>query len=134
MIQSAGILLYRFRREILEVFLVHPGGPFWKHKDLGSWSIPKGEHTDEEEPLKAALREFKEETGFEPNGDFKALQPVRLKSGKKVSAWAVAGDCDPEMIQSNTFEMEWPPKSGKLQHFPEVDRGGWFDRLNRACR
>jgi predicted NUDIX family NTP pyrophosphohydrolase len=125
-IHSAGLLLYRIRDGILEVFLVHPGGPFWEKKDLGVWSIPKGEIDEGEDPLEAARREFKEETGFWPEGIFRELAPVRQRSGKIVHAWAVQGDCDPAAVRSNTFTMEWPPRSGTQQEFPEVDRGGWF--------
>lgn len=122
---SAGILLYR-RRDELEVFLVHPGGPFWAKKDLGAWSLPKGELNGDEAPLAAARREFTEETGFVVDGEFRALRPLRQPSGKTILAWAVEGDCDPAELRSNTFSMEWPPKSGKQQEFPEVDRGAWF--------
>ena len=122
---SAGLLLYR-RQPELEVFLVHPGGPFWAKKDLGAWSIPKGEIGEGEEPLAAAVREFTEETGFTVDGDFQALSPLRQKSGKTVRAWAVEADCDPALLRSNLFSMEWPPRSGKQQEFPEVDRGAWF--------
>jgi predicted NUDIX family NTP pyrophosphohydrolase len=125
--QSAGILLYRFKHSRPEVFLVHPGGPFFRNKDDGSWSIPKGEFTDEEEALTAAKREFAEETGAVIDGNFIELKPIFQKSGKKVFAWAVEGDMDHETIVSNTFEMEWPPKSGKKQAFPEVDKAAWFD-------
>jgi predicted NUDIX family NTP pyrophosphohydrolase len=124
--QSAGILLYKLTNRQLQVFLVHPGGPFFRNKDDGAWSIPKGEYLDGEEPLTAAQREFKEETGQPINGSFVKLQPVKQKSGKIVHAWAVEGDIDHENIISNVFEMEWPPKSGKLTSFPEVDRAGWF--------
>jgi predicted NUDIX family NTP pyrophosphohydrolase len=123
--RSAGVLLYR-RREELEVFLVHPGGPFWAKKDLGAWSLPKGEIGEDEDPLAAARREFTEETGFPLDGEFRPLQPVKMSSGKVVLAWAVEGDCDPDALRSNAFSMEWPPKSGRQQEFPEVDRGGWF--------
>jgi predicted NUDIX family NTP pyrophosphohydrolase len=123
---SAGLLLYRFRDGNLEVFLVHPGGPFWAKKDLGVWSIPKGEMDEGEELLDAARREFEEETGFRPEGIFRELTPVRQRSGKIVHAWAVEGDCDPTAIRSNTFTLEWPPRSGRMQEIPEVDRGGWF--------
>ena len=123
---SAGILLYRRRNDALEVFLVHPGGPFWAKKDLGAWSLPKGEIEEGEEPLAAAKREFAEETGFEVEGEFRALAPLRQKSGKTVMAWAVEGDCDPAQLRSSMFEMEWPPRSGKRAEFPEVDRGAWF--------
>lgn len=111
---------------MLQVFLVHPGGPFFKNKDAGVWSIPKGEFLDDEEPLAAAKREFFEETGQHADGNFIALDSVTLKSGKIVYAWAVEGDINHETIYSNTFEMEWPPKSGKKQLFPEIDRAGWF--------
>jgi len=123
---SAGILLYRRRGATLEVFLVHPGGPFWAKKDLGAWSLPKGELAEGEDPLEAARRELAEETGFVVDGDFRELQPLRQPSGKTILAWAVEGDCDPEQVRSNTFEMEWPPKSGQRQSFPEVDRAAWF--------
>lgn len=123
---SAGILLYRRRGDALEVFLVHPGGPFWAKKDLGAWSLPKGEFEAGEDPLEAAKREFTEETGFPIDGEFRPLQPLRQPSGKTIYAWAVEGDCDPAELRSNTFEMEWPPKSGKRAAFPEVDRAEWF--------
>jgi predicted NUDIX family NTP pyrophosphohydrolase len=124
--QSAGILLFRENKAGLEVFLVHPGGPFWKNKDEGVWSIPKGELNEHEESLPAAIREFFEEMGVLLSGEFIPLNPVRLKSGKKVFAWALEKDIDAENILSNNFEIEWPPKSGKMQSFPEVDRGEWF--------
>lgn len=123
--KSAGIVLYKTAGKHLEIFLVHPGGPFWKNKDLGAWSIPKGEFNDEE-PLEAAIREFKEETGHEINGAFVALTPVKQKSGKWVYGFALEKYIDPESITSNTFDMEWPPKSGKLKSFPEIDRAAWF--------
>lgn len=122
---SAGILLYRHRDE-LEVFLVHPGGPFWAKKDLGAWSLPKGEVQEGEDPLAAALREFGEETGFAVDGELRPLRPLRQSSGKTIVAWAVEGDCDPAKLRSGLFSMEWPPRSGKRQEFPEVDRGAWF--------
>ena len=122
--QSAGILLYRWSNG-LEVFLIHPGGPFFVGKDAGAWSVPKGEYSDED-PLMAAIREFKEETGQDVTGEFIPLAAIKQKSGKVVLAWAVEGDMDPEIIVSNTFEMIWPPKSQKLQSFPEVDRASWF--------
>jgi predicted NUDIX family NTP pyrophosphohydrolase len=125
--QSAGILLYRKTDNQLQVFLVHPGGPFFKNKDDGAWSIPKGEFLDEEDALTAAKREFLEETGQSVDGNFIPLKPVTLKSGKKVFAWALEGDINHETIVSNLFEIEWPPKSGKKQFFPEVDRAAWFD-------
>jgi len=123
---SAGILLYRFRGGIPEVFLVHPGGPFWKKKDLGAWSIPKGESEEGIDALATARREFHEETGSEVNGEFVPLAALKQPSGKIVCAWAVRGDIDPASIRSNTFAVEWPPRSGKQQSFPEVDRGEWF--------
>jgi predicted NUDIX family NTP pyrophosphohydrolase len=125
--QSAGILLYRKINQQLQIFLVHPGGPFFKNKDAGAWSIPKGEFLEDENPLAAAKREFQEETGQAIEGDFVLLKPVTIKSGKIIHAWAIEGDIDHNTIFSNTFEMEWPPKSGKKQSFPEIDRAGWFD-------
>ncbi len=124
--KSAGLLMYRRRQSVLEVFLVHPGGPFWAKKDEGSWSIPKGEYSPGEEPLEVAKREFHEETGFEAAGVLIPLTPRKQPSGKVISAWALEGDCDAASIKSNTFSMEWPPHSGKQQEFPEVDRAGWF--------
>ena len=124
--KSAGILLYKRTKSKLEIMLVHPGGPFWKNKDEGSWSIPKGEFNDDENALDAAKREFEEETGFSCNGDFTALSPVKLKSGKIVYAWALEKDIDITNIKSNEFEMEWPPKSGKQQRFPEIDKAAWL--------
>lgn len=123
---SAGILMYRKRKSEIEVFLVHPGGPFFTKKDAGAWSIPKGEIHDGEDPLEAAQREFEEETGCTPEGGFLPLTPVKQKSGKIVLAWAIEGDCDHESIRSNTFSLEWPPKSGRIQEFPEVDKAAWF--------
>ena len=124
---SAGILLFRQSNAALEVFLVHPGGPFWAKKDLGAWSIPKGEYTPPDDALEAARREFQEETGFGlPDGEVCPLGEVRLASGKIVRAWCLKGNCDAEAIRSNAFRMEWPPRSGKLQDFPEVDRAAWF--------
>jgi predicted NUDIX family NTP pyrophosphohydrolase len=124
---SAGLLLYRLRSGTLEFLLVHPGGPFWKNKDAGAWTIPKGELGDNEEPLAAAIREFEEELGFKPTGQFIELTPIKQKGGKTVHAWAVEGDCDPTQIKSNTFTMEWPPKSGIQAEFPEVDRAEFFE-------
>jgi len=124
--QSAGILLYRSKNGILELFLIHPGGPFWKNKDLGAWSITKGEFTEAEKPLDAAKREFMEETGIALTGDFIELSPVKQKGGKIIHAWAVKGDLDPLLIVSNSFPLEWPPKSGKWQQFPEINKGEWF--------
>ncbi|MGB7951482.1 MAG: NUDIX domain-containing protein [Candidatus Binatia bacterium] len=126
MTESAGLLLYRWRSAILEVFLVHPGGPFWAKKDLGAWSIPKGEPLEGEDGLSAAKREFYEETGIVPQGDFFALAPVKQGGGKRVHAWAVRGDCDAKAITSNTFSIEWPPRSGQRREFPEVDGAEWF--------
>ena len=124
---SAGILLYTRRKDnVLRVFLVHPGGPFFSKKDEGAWSVPKGELGVGENALAAARREFKEETGFRLGGTFVPLSPITQKNGKIVLAWAVEGDCDADAIRSNTFALEWPPKSGRVQDFPEVDRAGWF--------
>jgi predicted NUDIX family NTP pyrophosphohydrolase len=137
--RSAGILLYRLRDGGPEVLLVHPGGPFWARKDAGAWSIPKGEYDDAEDPQAGALREFEEETGTALSPAALAdLGTVRLKSGKRVAAWAVEGDLDADTIASNTFELEWPPRSGRMQTVPEVDRAGWFglaearEKLNPA--
>jgi len=124
--QSAGLLLYRHREGRLEVFLVHPGGPFWAKKDAGAWSIPKGEHGSDEDPLDAARREFGEETGFSACGPFQPLTPQKQKSGKLIRAFACQGEATPEDLASNTFTLEWPPHSGKFQEFPEVDRAAWF--------
>ena len=110
----------------LELLLVHPGGPFWKKRDAGAWSIPKGEYAPGEDPLAVAVREFEEETGVRPTGEFRSLGDLVQKGGKIVGAWAVEGDLDPAAIRSNTFEIEWPPKSGRKATFPEVDRAGWF--------
>ena len=126
--RSAGILLYRRRGDGVEVLLVHPGGPLWAGRDAGAWSIPKGEYTEGEDPLAAALREFEEETGQRPpEAKMIALGEVRQRGGKVVSAWAAPGDLDPAAVTSNTFSMEWPPRSGRRREFPEVDRAGWFD-------
>jgi predicted NUDIX family NTP pyrophosphohydrolase len=123
---SAGLLMYRRRGGVLEVFLVHPGGPFWAKKDLGAWSLPKGEYTVGEDALAAARREFTEETGFQAEGDFIPLTPLKQPGGKLIQAWAFAGDCDPGAVRSNTFTLEWPPRSGRREEFPEIDRAGWF--------
>jgi len=128
--ESAGLLLYRRRNGAIEVFLVHPGGPSWARKDEHAWSVPKGEIDPGEDPLLAAKREFAEETGLSvddvTSGEAVALSP-RKQSGKLIRLWAIPGDCDPEAVKSNTFSMEWPPKSGRMQEFPEVDRAAWFD-------
>lgn len=124
---SAGIVLYRNREGTLEVLLVHPGGPFWARKDDGVWSIPKGEYTEGEDPFTVAVREFHEETGFEVGRTGRALSPLKQPSGKIISAWAVEGDLDAASVKSNTFLLEWPPRSGRMQEFPEVDRAQWFD-------
>lgn len=123
---SAGLILYRMQSGQLEVLLVHPGGPFWSKKDEGAWFVPKGELNVGEEPLAGAKREFEEETGLKPEGEFLALGSVKQKSGKTIVAWAFEGDCDPSSIKSNTFTIEWPPKSGRQQEFPEIDRAGFF--------
>ena len=123
--KSAGLLMFRRKNAFIEVLLVHPGGPFWSKKDLGSWSLPKGEYEDED-PLQVARREFEEETGYPVTGNFLPLTPLRQSSGKIVSAWAVEGNCDAAGIKSNTFLLEWPPRSGRQQEFPEVDRADWF--------
>ncbi|MBI4830865.1 MAG: NUDIX domain-containing protein [Candidatus Lindowbacteria bacterium] len=127
---SAGLLVYRVRKGNPEVFLVHPGGPFWSKKDTGAWSIPKGEFTTED-PLEAARREFREETGFTAEGDFRPLTPVRQSSKKTVYVWVVEDDFGPAAIKSNTFSIEWPPRSGNQEEFPEIDRAEWFG-LNDA--
>jgi predicted NUDIX family NTP pyrophosphohydrolase len=137
--RSAGIVLHRGRGESLEVLLVHPGGPVWARRDAGVWSIPKGEYGDDEDPLAAARREFAEELGASPpDGEARELGEIRQKSGKRVVAWALPGDLDAERIRSNTFSMQWPPRSGRMQEFPEVDRAQWFgldearEKLNPA--
>jgi predicted NUDIX family NTP pyrophosphohydrolase len=125
--RSAGILLYRLAGGRPEVLLVHPGGPFWARKDAGVWSIPKGEYEDGDDPLACALREFEEETGSTPPpGELLELDDVKQKGGKVVRAWAAEGDLDADSVRSNTFTMEWPPRSGRTAEFPEVDRAGWF--------
>jgi predicted NUDIX family NTP pyrophosphohydrolase len=132
--------MYRFRDGVLEVLLVHPGGPFWARKNYGAWSIPKGEYSTDEDPLAAAIREFHEETGCRPQGSLVPLTQVQQASGKLVAAWAINDDWDPSKLRSNTFSMEWPKGSGRLQDFPEVDRAAWFDlaearrRINPAQR
>ena len=135
--RSAGILLYRFKSTSIEVLLVHPGGPFWKNKDNGAWSVPKGEFTDED-PLAAAIREFREETGTLLDGKFIPLSPVKQKSGKIIFAFAQEKDLDITQIVSNHFEIEWPPRSAKKESFPEIDKAAWFspvqakEKLNPA--
>jgi predicted NUDIX family NTP pyrophosphohydrolase len=128
--RSAGLLMYRFREGKIEVFLVHPGGPFWAKKDLGAWTIPKGEYTKGENPLDAARREFTEETSFDTSfyadGDFIDLGTIKQAGGKLVSVWAVVGDCDPSNLKSNTTLIDWPPRSGRKLEIPEVDRGAWL--------
>jgi predicted NUDIX family NTP pyrophosphohydrolase len=124
--QSAGLLLFRRRAGGPEVFLVHPGGPFWAGKDEHAWSIPKGEFAGDEDPLTAARREFAEETGLSAEGTFIALSPCKQPGGKIVHAFAVEADCDPAAVKSNMFSMEWPPRSGRRQEFPEIDRAAWF--------
>ena len=127
--RSAGLLLYRFKNGTPQYFLVHPGGPFWKKKDIGAWSIPKGEVEENEDHLKAAIREMKEETGISiqiSKERFMVLPEVKQNPGKVISAWAAEADFDNSSIKSNSFEIEWPPKSGKKQYFPEVDKAGWF--------
>ncbi len=124
--KSAGLLMYRIRDGVLEVLLVHPGGPFWTRKDAGGWFVPKGEVAPGEDDAAAAIREFTEETGLKPHGPYLTLGAVRHKSGKMVTAWAFEGDCDPSTLVSNTFSMEWPPHSGKQREFPEIDRAAFF--------
>src|SRR5262245_32206690 len=125
--RSAALLVYKRAPDGLRVFLVHPGGPFWAKKDLGAWSIPKGEFDESEDGLAAAKREFFEEVGQRVNGTFRALTPCKQKGGKLVHAWAVEGEVDEAAVRSNEFELEWPPRSGRTARFPEVDRGQWFD-------
>jgi predicted NUDIX family NTP pyrophosphohydrolase len=124
--ESAGLLIYRRRKGTLEVFLVHPGGPFWMRKDLGAWSIPKGEFASGDDPLAAAKRELSEETGICVEGEFVPLLPIRQRGGKVVHAWLVEADFEPGELKSNTFELEWPRGSGKWKSFPEIDRAEWF--------
>jgi predicted NUDIX family NTP pyrophosphohydrolase len=127
MASSAGILMYRWIGPRLEVLLVHPGGPFWRNKDEGAWSIPKGEMDEDEDAAVAAQREFLEETGHALSGSLEPLGDIRQRGGKRVTAFAVEGDLDCDAVKSNTFEMEWPPKTGRMQSFPEIDRAAWFD-------
>ena len=126
--------MYRFGATGLEVFLVHPGGPFYAKKDHGAWGLPKGEYTPDEGPLAAAQREFHEETGFTATPPFHALGKIRQRSGKIVTAWAFQGDCDPALLESNLCQVEWPPRSGRLIDIPEVDRGAWFSLAEAAER
>jgi predicted NUDIX family NTP pyrophosphohydrolase len=125
--RSAGLLMFRRAASGLELLLAHPGGPFWVRKDEGAWSLPKGELLDTEDALAAACREFEEETGCLPAGPFLDLGEVRMKSGKRVQGWAFEGDFDPAQLRCNLFDMEWPPRSGQMRQFPEIDRVGWFD-------
>ncbi len=124
--QSAGLLMYRFRGGEIQVLIAHPGGPFWRHRDEGAWSIPKGLLEAGEEPLETAQREFEEETGVQPRGPYLQLPSIQQKNRKIVHAWAFEGDCDPAKIHSNTFTIEYPPKSGKTAEFPEIDRADFF--------
>jgi predicted NUDIX family NTP pyrophosphohydrolase len=126
--------MYRRRDSKIEVFLVHPGGPFWAQKDLGVWSIPKGEYLDDERPLGVARREFEEETGFTPEGPFIELGDLKQPGGKTIKAWAFKGDCDPTKLRSNTFVMEWPPRSGRRMDVSEVDRGCWYSLEDARSR
>jgi predicted NUDIX family NTP pyrophosphohydrolase len=134
--RSAGLLMYRKSLNTIEVFLVHPGGPYWSKKNEGSWTIPKGEYEPGEEPLAAAIREFHEETGFTASKPFIELGSVQQKSGKIVMAWAFEGNCEPAELVSNTCDIEWPPRSGKTMVIPEVDRGDWYslDRSRKFIR
>jgi predicted NUDIX family NTP pyrophosphohydrolase len=126
--RSAGLLLYRRAGDGIEVLLVHPGGPFWANKDDGAWGIPKGEYTEGEDALAAARREFEEETGMRPAGPFVELGSFRQSGAKTISVWAMEGDFDPATLKSNSFTIQWPPRSGRMQSFPEVDRAEWFTR------
>jgi predicted NUDIX family NTP pyrophosphohydrolase len=133
--RSAGLLMYRRRDGLLEVLLVHPGGPFWARRDEGAWTFPKGEYDAEaEDALDAARREFTEETGFAPGSGHMPLGDVRQRSGKLVSAWAFEGDCDPAALASNHFELEWPPRSGRIRRYPEADRAAWFGAAEARVR
>jgi len=132
--RSAGILLFRNSVDGLQVLLVHPGGPYWAKKDAGAWSIPKGEYVEGEDPLTAARRKFAEETGIALDGEFASLGEVKQPGGKLVAAWALEGDVEAAAIRSNTFQMEWPPKSGKIREFPEVDAAGWFSLENARSK
>jgi predicted NUDIX family NTP pyrophosphohydrolase len=131
---SAGLLMYRRRQQRVELFIVHPGGPFFRNRDVGVWTIPKGIIEDGEEPQAAAEREFHEETGLTPAGPFLPLTPVRQKGGKLVMAWAFEGEADPERITCNTFAMEWPPRSGRIQRYPEVDRAAFYSPVEARLK
>ena len=133
-VHCAEILLYRGHDRGREVFLVHPGSPFWTKKDEGAWSVPKGVVDPNEDPLAAARREFKEETGFQVDGEFRDLGIFRQPSNKRIHVWALEGDCDPSKLVSNSFDMVWPPKSGRMQSFPEIDRGAWLRRVEALAR
>ncbi|WP_353642091.1 NUDIX domain-containing protein [Mesorhizobium sp. WSM2239] len=132
--KSAGTLVYRMRAEAIEVLLVHPGGPFWQKRDLGAWSIPKGEYADNEDAEAAARREFTEETGWTIADEMTPLGAIRQKAGKTVTAFAAECDFDPATLTSNSFEMEWPPRSGRVASFPEIDRAGWFSLADARAR
>ena len=131
---SAGLLMYRRRAGALQVLLVHPGGPFWAKKDLGAWTIPKGEVAEGEDLLATARREFEEETSLRPDGPFEPLGSITQKAGKVVHAWAFEGDCDPTAVRSNTYKVEWPPRSGQWREFPEVDRAEWFSLADARAK
>jgi predicted NUDIX family NTP pyrophosphohydrolase len=131
---SAGLLMYRRRGSGVEVLLAHPGGPFFQKKDLGSWSLPKGEYVEGDDPKTAAFREFQEETSFTASGTASALGEIKQSSGKVITAWAIEGDCDASAARSNTFSLEWPPRSRKVQQFPEVDRAEWFSMEDAYAR
>ena len=132
--ESFGIVLYRWRQGEPQVLLVHMGGPYWSHRDAGAWTIPKGERESDEDPLGAARREFLEETGQPISGSFLPLTPIKQRSGKTVTAWAIEGEFEPSQLHSNLFSLEWPPRSGKMQQFPEVDRAAWFTPAEARTR
>ena len=132
--QSAGVLLFRDRGGVVEVLLVHPGGPLWTKKDDGAWSVPKGEFSEDEDPLAAAQREFEEELGARPSGEFIPLGSIKQTGGKRVHAWALRGEFDPTLLASNNVKLEWPPKSGREMEFPEVDRAEWFDLMTARAK
>ncbi|MEJ5990081.1 NUDIX domain-containing protein [Ramlibacter sp. PS3R-8] len=133
-VRSAGLLMFRRRGATVEVLLAHPGGPFWSRRDAASWTLPKGEIDEGEDPLAAARREFEEETGFASVPPFLPLGELKQKSGKRITAWAFEGDADPQRLVSNPFEMEWPPRSGRTQSFPEIDRVAWFGPAEARAR